>query len=130
MRRVKSVPIEENYFIQRNFTIREKSKSPLCEEEVIVDPVSNFKEVYPSPTNDLNKLTFEEFQYEVEKIKENNILIKMIDDYDYEICYFNDTEDLKNINLFSYGALFNDDYKITYFKNNDEFKSFIFNQFQ
>ena len=38
MRRIKTVPIEENYFVQRNFSIREKSKSPLSEEEIIVDP--------------------------------------------------------------------------------------------
>jgi hypothetical protein len=129
MRRIKTVPIEENYFVQRNFSIREKSKSPLSEEEIIVDPVSNFREVYPSPTINLNKLTFKEFQCEVEKIKENNVLIKMINDYDYEICNVNNTEDLKNINLFSYGALSDNNCEITYFKSDDEFKLFIYNQF-
>ena len=129
MRRIKTTPIEENYFIQRNFTIREKSKSPLCEEEIIVDPILNFREVLPSPANDLNKLTFEEFQSEVTKIKENNILIKMINDYDYEIFNFNNIEDLKDVNLFSYGALFDNNCKITYFKNDGEFKLFILTKF-
>lgn len=129
MRRIKTTPIEENYFVQRKFTIKEKSKSPLCEEEIIVDPILNFEEVYPSPVNNLNKFTFEEFQSEVGKIKENNILIKMINDYDYEIFNFDNIENLKDVNLFSYGALFDNNCKITYFKNDSELKTFILTKF-